>query len=171
VSEGERLQRTGWPRLAMAVIGLLGITAATMFVIKAGGAATTTDPDSPPPTRTVIATLAPNTPHASAEIPVRVEAVTPAARVRMDLRQIVYTIAGNQRHNDPVTVVYADETGEMHTVENVTLPWTLAVTPDVPVNYVTANSGGSQLNCWITDVSGATVASDTRYGISTTCNR
>ena len=56
--------------MAMAVIGLLGVTAATMFVIKAGGAATATDPDSPPPTRTVIATLGPNTPHASAEIPV-----------------------------------------------------------------------------------------------------
>jgi len=155
----------------MAVIGLLGITAATMFVIKAGGAATTADPDSPPPTRTVVATLAPNTPHASAEIPVRVESVTPAASARVDLRQIVYTIAGNQRPNDPVTVVYADETGEMHTLDNVTLPWTLAVTPDVPVNYVTANSAGSQLNCWITDAAGATVASDTRYGISTTCNR
>jgi uncharacterized protein (DUF58 family) len=171
VSDGERPQGTGWPRVAMAVIGLLGITAATLFVIKAGGAATTADPDSPPPTRTVIATLAPTTPHASAEIPVRVESVTPAASARVDLRQIVYTIAGNQRPHDPVTVVYADETGEMHTVENVTLPWTLAVTPDVPVNYVTANSVGSQLNCWITDASGATVASDTRFGISTTCNR
>ena len=40
----------------MAVIGLLGITVATLFVIKAGGAATTADPDSPPPTRTVTAT-------------------------------------------------------------------------------------------------------------------
>jgi hypothetical protein len=47
----------------------------------------------------------------------------------------------------------------------------MTVTPYIPVNYVTANSVGSQLNCWITDASGATVASDTRYGISATCNR
>jgi hypothetical protein len=155
----------------MTVIGLLGIIAATMFVIKAGGAATTADQDGPPPTRTVTATVTPNTPNSSDEIPVRVESVTPAGSARVDLRQIVYTIAGNQRPNDPITVVYADETGEMHTAQNVTLPWTMTVTPYVPVNYVTANSVGSQLNCWITDASGATVASDTRYGISATCNR
>ena len=89
----------------------------------------------------------------------------------VDLRRIVYTIAGNQRPDDPVTVVYADQTGELHTDTNVTLPWTMTVTPDVPVNYVMANSHGSQLNCWITDASGATVASDTRFAISTTCNR
>jgi hypothetical protein len=171
VIDGGQWQYSRWPRVAITAIGLLGIVAATMFVIKAGGAATTADPDSPPPTRTVTATVAPNTPHAASEIPVRVESVTPAASARVDLRQIVYTIAGNQRPDDPVTVVYADETGELHTDENVTLPWTMTVTPYVPVNYVTANSAGSQLNCWITDVSGATVASDTRYGISATCNR
>jgi hypothetical protein len=53
----------------------------------------------------------------------------------------------------------------------VTLPWSLTLTPTLPVNYVTANSRGSQLNCWITDVAGATVAADTAFGISTTCNR
>ena len=166
-------QATGWPRVAMTVIGVLGITAATLFVIKAGGAATTADPDSPPPTRTVTATFAPNSAGPSPEVPVRVQptGVAPAASVRVDLRQIVYTIAGNQRPNDPVTVVYADETGALLTEHNVTLPWTMTVTPNVPVNYVTANSAGSQLNCWITDVSGATVASDTEFAVSTTCNR
>ena len=43
--------------------------------------------------------------------------------------------------------------------------------PSVPVNYVTANSAGSQLNCWITDAGGTTVARQTDYGPSTTCNR
>jgi hypothetical protein len=161
----------GWPRVAMTVIGLFGVTAAVMFVIKAGGAATISDPQSPPPTRTVIATVAPNAPAAAAEIPVRVESVAPAGRAQTDLRQIVYTVAGNQRPDDPVTVVYADETGELRKVENVTLPWTMAITPNLPVNYVTANSRGSQLNCWITDAGGSTVAVDTAFGISTTCNR
>jgi hypothetical protein len=110
---------------------------------------------------------------ASVEGPVRLDSnpALKSARPHLDLRQIVYTIAGNQRPDDPVTVVYADQTGELHTDTNVTLPWTMTVTPDVPVNYVTANSHGSQLNCWITDASGATVASDTRFAVSTTCNR
>ena len=188
----------------MTVIGILGVTAATMFVIKAGGAATTADPDSPPTTRTVVATIAPNatasnstasnatasnttasnatasntasntaasnTAHAASEVPVRLES-NGIATAAVDLRRIVYTIAGNQRHDDPVTVVYADQTGELHTDTNVTLPWTMTVTQDVPVNYVTANSRGSQLNCWITDAAGTTVASDTRFAVSTTCNR
>ena len=156
--------------VAMTVIGILGVTAATMFVIKAGGAATTAVPDSPPPTRTVVATIAPNTTHAASEVPVRLES-NGIATAAVDLRRIVYTIAGNQRPDDPVTVVYADQTGELHTDSNVTLPWTMTVTQDVPVNYVTASSRGSQLNCWITDAGGATVASDTRFAVSTTCNR
>lgn len=156
--------------VAMTVIGILGVTAATMFVIKAGGAATTAIPDSPPPPRTVVATIAPNTTHAASEVPVRLES-NGIATAAVDLRRIVYTIAGNQRPDDPVTVVYADQTGELHTDTNVTLPWTMTVTQDVPVNYVTANSRGSQLNCWITDAGGATVASDTRFAVSTTCNR
>lgn len=154
----------------MTAIGILGVTAATMFVIKAGGAATTADPDGPPPPRTVVATIEPNTANAASEVPVRLES-NGIATAAVDLRRIVYTIAGNQRPDDPVTVVYADQTGELHTDTNVTLPWTMTVTPDVPVNYVTANSHGSQLNCWITDASGATVASDTRFAVSTTCNR
>jgi hypothetical protein len=180
ISVREHRQGSGWPLVAMTAIGILGVTAATMFVIKAGGAATTADPDSPPPTRTVVATIAPNTTapntaapntaHAAAEVPVRLES-NGIATAAVDLRQIVYTIAGNQRPDDPVTVVYADQTGELHTDTNVTLPWTMTVTPDVPVNYVTANSHGSQLNCWITDASGATVASDTRFAVSATCNR
>ncbi len=94
-------------------------------------------------------------PAAAVERPVRVTVPAPAAAAPMiDLRQIVYTIAGNQRPDDPVTIVYADETGTLQTIANVTLPWTLTLIPDLPVNYVTANSRGSQLNCWITDASG-----------------
>ena len=80
-------------------------------------------------------------------------------------------MAGNQRPNDPVTVIYADQSGALRTVDNVTLPWTMTVVPDVPVNYVTANSAGSQLNCWISDAAGATVASQVDNAITATCNR
>jgi hypothetical protein len=47
----------------------------------------------------------------------------------------------------------------------------MTVVPDLPVNYVTANSRGSQLNCWITDAGGNAVVSQTDYGTFTTCNR
>lgn len=162
--------------LALGVLGVTAAAAATMFVVTVGGSASATDPGTP---RTVVATVGPNTPHAvpqaatvNAEVPVRVESNTAgAARPGLDLRQVVYTVAGNQRPNDPVTVVYADETGALRTVENVTLPWTMTVVATLPVNYVTANSHGSLLNCWITDAAGKTVVSQNDNGISTTCNR
>ncbi len=169
----------------MTTLGVAAAASAAMWVIQSGTAATTGEGSA---TRTVVATVGPQTPDAApqavtvtvspgadergAEVPVRVGAAPmAAAQPKLDLRQIVYTIAGNQRPNDPVTVVYADETGALRTVENVTLPWTMAMVPNLPVNYVTANSRGSQLNCWITDAAGATVVSQTDFGISTTCNR
>ena len=160
----------------LAALGLTAAVAATMFVIKVSGSETGTG--SGP--RTVVATVGPSTAHAvpqavtvtavPAEVPVRIESKS-AAQPHLDLRQIVYTIDGNQRADDPVTVVYADETGSLQTLENVTLPWSITVIPDLPVNYVTANSRGSQLNCWITDASGKTVVSQTDYATFTTCNR
>lgn len=170
----------------MTALGLTAAAAATMCVIKAGGAATAGEGSGAH--RTVVATVGPQTPRAEpqavtvtmppgnvdpgAEVPVRVQAnPMAAAQPMLDLRQIVYTIAGNQRADDPVTVVYADETGALRTVENVTLPWSMTIIPNLPVKYVTANSRGSQLNCWITDAGGATVVSQTAYAPSTTCNR
>lgn len=156
----------------MTILGVLAVIAATMFVIKAGGAATTSEAGT---LRTVIATVGPETAKAglpdTIEIPVRIQTNGVAVAQPQDLREVVYTIAGNQRPDDPVTVVYADETGALQTLRNVTLPWTMTVIPSVPVNYVTANSAGSQLNCWITDAGGTTVARQTEYGPSTTCNR
>ena len=169
----------------MPALGVAAAAAATICVMKVGGAATTATDGGAAPARTVVATAGAATPHAEpqavtvtvspapgAEVPVRVAATGMAAAAQpQDLRQIVYTIAGNQRPNDPVTVVYADETGALRTLANVQLPWTMTLIPDLPVSYVTANSTGSQLNCWITDAGGTTVASQTDYGTSTTCNR
>ena len=157
-----------WPGAAFTVTGLLASALATSYVIKTGTAATVADGEAAP--RTVVATIAPIDDFA--ERPVRISSLNaPQAQPRTDLREIVYTVAGNQRPDDPVTVVYADETGTLQTLHNVTLPWSLTVTPVLPVNYVTANSRGSQLNCWITDAAGATVVSQTDFGTSTTCNR
>lgn len=171
----------------MATLGALAATIAVLCAVKAGDAATATGVNggAGSAARTVVATAEVNAPHAAPqavtitvapgarpEVPVRIQSTAPpVARPHLDLRQIVYTVAGNQRPDDPVTVVYADQTGALRTIENVTLPWTMTVIPDLPVNYVYATSRGSQLNCWITDASGATAVSQTDYGTTTSCNR
>lgn len=185
-----------WRRVVVTATSILGIAVAMTYVIKEAGSATTTaELSGPPPTRTVVATPGPH----STKLPATPVTVTvppgtgtppgvetpvtiapslplgppPGPALDDSARQITYTVAGNQRPNDPVTVVYADETGALRTEENVTLPWTRTVIPslDAPVNYVTATSVGSQLNCWITDASGATVVSQVDNTITTTCNR
>lgn len=177
-------------RAALTVTGSLAVAAATAFVIKTGVAATTVrEANSTPVPRTVVATAGPRAtappatavtvtlPVSAAETPVSLAPTaptdTPPAQPIGDPREIVYTVAGNQRPEDTVTVVYADDTGTLRTIENVSLPWTMAVTPspDAPVNYVTATSFGSQLNCWITDATGATVTSQVQNTITATCNR
>ena len=177
-------------RAALTVTGTIAVAAATPIVIKTGVAATTvSEASSAPATRTVVATAGPRTavppaaavtvtlPPSAAETPVSVAPTvptdTPPAQPIGDPREIVYTVAGNQRPGDPVTIVYADDTGTLRTIENVSLPWTMAVipSPDAPVNYVTATSFGSQLNCWITDAMGATVTSQVQNTITATCNR
>ena len=147
----------------------------TAFVIRTGGSVTADGYISTGSPRTVAATEAAAAPlrqQAADEIPVRLQS-QPAAQAQSatDLRKVVYTVAGNQRHDDPVTIVYADETGTLQRAQNVTLPWTLTVTQEIPVNYVTASSRGSQINCWITDAGGSTVASQTDFSTSATCNR
>jgi hypothetical protein len=190
VSEKKRRQRlVQWPRVALTTAGVLVAATATTYVIRTGDAATTTPEfGSATPTRTVVAIPAPRTstpplapvtvtvPGLPVETPVMVTqstapAAAPMAQTTVDPRQVIYTVSGNARPDDPVTVTYADENGALRTAENVSLPWQLTVTPTVPVNYVTASSGGSQLNCWITDARGATVAAQTDNAISATCNR
>ncbi|PND57099.1 hypothetical protein CRM90_13190 [Mycobacterium sp. ENV421] len=176
-----------WPRVALTVGGVLVAATATTFVVRTGDAASTIADSSTTPTRTVVAIPGPRTstpppapvtvtvPGLPVETPVMVPppsaAAAPMAQATVDPAEIVYTVAGNQRPDDPVTITYADEVGALRTVENVSLPWRLTVVPTVPVNYVTASSNGSQLNCWITDARGATVAAATDNTISATCNR
>ncbi|APE16133.1 hypothetical protein BOH72_13835 [Mycobacterium sp. WY10] len=188
MSDKKRRQRlVQWPRVALTTGGVVLAAAATTFVVRTGDAASITADSGATPTRTVVAIPGPRTstpppapvtvtvPGLPVETPVRVTppgaAAAPLAQVQVDSAEIVYTVAGNQRPDDPVTITYADEAGALRTVENVSLPWRLTVVPTVPVNYVTASSNGSQLNCWITDAHGATVAASTDNTISATCNR
>lgn len=163
-------------RVALTATGVLATALATTYVIKTGTAATVQENQSP---RTVVATPGPAKPHSapqavtvtvSPEIPVRVQGMA-ASQSPTDLRQVAYTVAGNTRPGDAVTIIYADETGTLQRAENVKLPWTMTMTPDLPVSYVYATSRGSQLNCWITDAGGSTVVSQTNFSPTATCNR
>ena len=167
-------------RVALTAAGVLATALATTYVITTGTAATV---ESNQPPRTVVATVGPGTPDAaphadpqavtvtvSPEVPVRVQGMA-SAQTPTDLRTVAYTVAGNTRPGDSVTVVYADETGTLQRAENVRLPWTLTITADLPVNYLYASSRGSQLNCWITDAGGSTVAAQTNFSPNATCNR
>lgn len=179
--EGRRRGRLG---ALLTATGLLATALVTTYVIKTGVSAGIDSPVTEQSPRTVVATVGPSIqaatpqavtvtadPAAMLERPVLLPAPVAAPQPVVDLREIVYTVAGNQRPNDPVTVVYADETGTLQTLQDVTLPWTLTVKPDVPVNYVYAKSRGSLLNCWITDAGGSTVAAGAGYGPTTSCNR
>ncbi len=190
MSDKKRRQRlVQWPRVALTTAGVLVAASATTLVVRTGDAATTTPEfGDATPTRTVVAIPGPRTstpapapvtvtvPGLPVETPVMVPpptapAAAPLAQTSVDSGEIVYTVAGNQRPDDPVTITYADETGALRTSENVSLPWRMRVIPTVPVNYVTASSSGSQLNCWITDARGVTVAAQTDNTITATCNR
>lgn len=167
-------------RVALTATGVLATALATTYVIKTGTAATVEGIQAP---RTVVATAGPAAPHAdpqavtvtvSPEVPVRVQGMEinkAAGQNPTDLRRVSYTVAGNTRPGDAVTVVYADETGTLQRADNVQLPWTLTITPELQVSYVYATSRGSQLNCWITDAAGSTVVSQTNFSPSATCNR
>src|SRR5574337_460417 len=94
-------------------------------------------------------------------------------KIHIDCRATVGEV-GNDEHNLRVygkAGVSRWQGATLQTVHNVTLPWTLELTPALPVNYVTASSRGSQLNCWILDATGRATVSQTDFGTSTTCNR
>ena len=71
------------------------------------------------------------------------------------------TLRANQRPEDTVTVVYADDTGTLRTIENVSCPgpWP-SLQPGRPGQLRHRDDVfGSQLNCWITDATGTTMTS------------
>jgi hypothetical protein len=90
-----------------------------------------------------------------------------------DPRTVTYTVTGNRQLFDLVTVIYTDAQGALQTDVNVALPWTKQVTldPGVQLSSVTATSVGGQLNCSITDGSGATLVSQTNSTLITNCTR
>jgi hypothetical protein len=86
---------------------------------------------------------------------------------------VTYQVTGNRQLVDFITVIYTDAQGALQTDVNVALPWsrTVVLNPGVTLSSVTATSVGGQLNCNITDGSGATLAAQTNNSMIATCTR
>jgi Mycobacterium membrane protein len=174
--------------LIAAVIGTIVIIGAGDSTTTAGTvappttsrpAATTTRPPltttaaPPPPAATSLppetaTTVAPS-PTASAEPTTATTEAPPAP----DPRTVTYRITGNRQLIDLVTVIYTDQQGALRTDVNVALPWTKTVVldPGVELSSVTATSVAGQLNCSITDASGAMIAEQNNNTIIATCTK
>ena len=165
-------------RAALTVTGTLAVAAATAFVIKTVAATTVSGANSTPAPQTVVATAGPrNTvppatavtvtlPASVAETPVSLAPTAPTdtAAQPSAIHAKSSPVAGNQRPEDTVTVVYADDTGTCGPSRTSPCPgpWPSPGARTPRSAYVTATSFGSQLNCWITDATGATVTSQVK---------
>ncbi|MFV8053293.1 hypothetical protein [Mycobacterium sp. 48b] len=99
------------------------------------------------------------------------EAAPPAAIATPNA--ITYRVTGNRQLIDLVTIVYTDEQGALQTDINVALPWakTVVLNPGVTLKSVTATSVAGQLNCSITDASGAVLVAQANNTMITTCTQ
>ena len=86
---------------------------------------------------------------------------------------ITYRVTGTRPLLDLVTVVYTDAQGALQTEFNVALPWSRTVTldPGVQLKSVTATSLTGQLNCAVTDSTGATLVAQNTNTMIATCTR
>jgi hypothetical protein len=130
---------------------------------------TTTPAAAPPPAASLppetVTTL---TPSASASpSPTAAAPATPAPNT------VTYQVTGTRTLIDLVTVIYTDAQGALQTDVNVALPWskTVVLDPGVTLSSVTATSVAGQLNCSITDGSGATLAQQSNNSMIATCTR
>lgn len=189
---------TRWRWVAgLAAIVLLVALVAIAVATRGGDASTSsTTPTGAPDQdaitattpRTVIATVPPTvsspsptaalppetivtvTPTPSAEAPTPAEAA-PAPTEAPPGQTVTYTVTGSRQLFDLVSIIYTDEQGFPRTDVNVALPWTKTVVlnPGVETKSVTATSLTGQLNCAVTDGSGATLAAQSNNAAIATC--
>ena len=84
-----------------------------------------------------------------------------------------YTVTGTRQLFDLVSIIYTDEQGFPRTDVNVALPWsrTIVLNPGVVMKSVTATSLTGQLNCTVTDGTGATLAAQTNNAAIASCTQ
>ncbi|MGV0741669.1 MmpS family transport accessory protein [Mycolicibacterium sp. XJ870] len=129
------------------------------------------NPSLSPETVTTV-TPAPTAPSATAA-PIPAAPPAEAAPPPPNPRAITYQVTGNRQLIDLVTIVYTDAQGALQTDINVALPWskTVVLNPGVELKSVTATSVAGQLNCAITDASGAVVVQQATNSMITTCTQ
>ncbi len=145
--------------------------------------------DAMPPTsttpRTVIATVPPSQAPGAGLAPETVVTVTttpsadhtvpepppPPVEAPAPERTITYTVTGTRQLFDLVTIIYTDEQGFPRTDINVALPWTktIVLNPGVDTRSVTGTSVSGQLNCSVTDGTGATLAAQNNNTMIAAC--
>jgi hypothetical protein len=142
-------------------------TTAQAATTTAPPAMTSAAPPAPvaPLSPETVTTVAPS-PTANA-VPAPTEVAPPSPQV------VTYHVRGTRQLLDLVTVVYTDAQGALQTEFNVALPWTRTVTldPGVELKSVTATSLTGQLNCSVTDSTGATVVAQNTNSMITTCTK
>ena len=129
---------------------------------------------SPPTTSLAPETVTTVTPSPSATATATPSTPAPAAAAAPPApNTVTYRVTGNRQLVDLVTVIYTDNQGALQTELNVALPWakTITLDPGVTLSSVTATSVAGQLNCSITDGSGATIAQQNNNSLIATCTR
>ncbi|GAC1400786.1 MAG: hypothetical protein NVSMB60_14770 [Mycobacterium sp.] len=131
--------------------------------------AATTSAASPPATSLPPETVTTVTPTAS-DTPT--EPAAPAAPT-VSPNTITYRVTGNRNLLDLVTVIYTDSQGALQTDLNVALPWskTVVLDPGVTLSSVTATSVTGQLNCSITNATGAAIAVQNNNTMIANCTK
>jgi len=135
-------------------------------------AATTSARPAAPPAGTLppetVTTVTPSASAPPSDTPV--EAAPPPAAAP---NTITYRVTGNRNLLDLVTVIYTDSQGALQTDVNVALPWakTVVLDPGVTLSSVTATSVTGQLNCSISDASGAAIAIQNNNTMIANCTK
>jgi hypothetical protein len=184
-----------WIWIAGVAGAILLVAVICTVVILGGGdsgsVSTTIAPPSPTTTQPAATTSAPPAattpsapPPAAALPPETMTTVTPtasappsdtptAAAPSPAPGTITYRVTGNRSLIDLVTVIYTDAQGALQTDVNVALPWakTVVLDPGVTLSSVTATSVVGQLNCSITDASGAAIAVQNNNTMIANCTK
>jgi hypothetical protein len=182
-----------WMWIAGVAGAILLVAVICTVVILGGGdsgsVSTTIAPPSPTTTQPAATTSAspaattPSAPPPAAALPPEtVTTVTPTASAPPSATPteaapspstITYRVTGNRQLLDLVTVIYTDAQGALQTDVNVALPWakTVVLDPGVTLSSVTATSLTGQLNCSITDASGAAIAVQNNNTMIANCTK
>jgi hypothetical protein len=170
---------------------LLVAVICTVVILGGGDSGSITATYAPPAATSTPATTkqpAPRTPSMPAPVPLPTAPLTPETvttvsptptavavptQVAPAPRTVTYQVTGSRQLIDLITVIYTDAQGALQTDVNVALPWTkqVVLNPGVELSSVTATSMLGQLNCSITDASGATVVAQNNNSMIATCTK